>query len=142
MQFASVPEGSETTTLSMLAICFFGVRPVGQRVGVANAKQEYLMNDRELTPSESAVLVLEEAENLIWALLDDHLEAAETAKLAKLLQENEDVRRRYIECVQLHVDLHDHFAAAGAKSDAAQGAAILPNLMTGGLSSCETPVTE
>jgi hypothetical protein len=63
------------------------------------------MNDRELTPSESAVLVLEEAENLIWALLDDHLEAAETTKLAKLLQENEEVRRRYIECVQLHVDL-------------------------------------
>jgi anti-sigma factor RsiW len=100
------------------------------------------MNERDLTPSESAVLVLEEAENLIWALLDDHLEAAETTRLAKLLEENDAVRRRYIECVQLHVDLQDHFAAAGAKAEAAKGTAVLPNLITGGLSSSETPVTE
>jgi hypothetical protein len=105
------------------------------------------MNNRELTPSESAVLVLEEAERLIWALLDDHLEPAETTKLAKLLQENEDVRRRYVECVQLHVDLHDHFAAAGAKGEAPKGAAILPtmilpNVMLGGLSSSGAPVAE
>lgn len=100
------------------------------------------MNDPELTPAESAVLVLEEAENMIWALLDDRLEAAQSTKLAKLLEENEEVRRRYVECVQLHVDLHDHFAAAGAKSDAQKGTAILPNLMPGGLASSEAPVAE
>ncbi len=86
--------------------------------------------------------MLEEAENLIWALLDDHLAPGETTKLAKLLQENEEVRRRYIECVQLHVDLQDHFATVGAKDDAAKGTAILPDLLTGGLSSSEAPMSE
>ena len=100
------------------------------------------MSDRDLTPSESAVLVLDEAENLIWALLDDQLDSAETTKLAKLLETNEQVRRRYLECVQLHVDLQDHFAGAGAKEAGKPGTPILPNLMTGGTPGMGAPVAE
>jgi hypothetical protein len=100
------------------------------------------MSDSDLTPSESAFLVLEEAENLIWALLDDHLDSAETTKLAQLLETNDQVRRRYIECVQLHVDLQDHFAVSGAPGAGKPGTPILPNLMTGGTPGAGTPVAE
>ncbi len=100
------------------------------------------MNADDLTPAESAVLVLEEAENLIWALLDETLDEVDSTKLSKLLEENDAVRRRYIECVQLHVDLQDHFAVAGAPGDAAKGTAVLPNLLTGGLPGSDTPVAQ
>ena len=86
------------------------------------------MNDRDLTPAESAVLVLDEAENLIWALLDDQLNEADSARLAKLLEEHDAVRQRYIDCVQLHVDLQDHFTSARQPQGAPTSTPILPNL--------------
>ena len=91
----------------------------------------------ELTPAESAVLVLDEAENLIWALLDEQLDEAETAKLTALLDQHEAVRRRYIECVQLHIDLQDHFATVDAQGNRS-ATPILPNLSPGGLSGAES----
>jgi hypothetical protein len=100
------------------------------------------MNDGNLTPGESAVLVLDEAETLIWALLDDQLEDAETARLAKLLEDHEAVRRRYLDCVQLHVDLRDHFANAGVPRVETKGTSILPDLMPRGISSSESRVVE
>jgi anti-sigma factor RsiW len=100
------------------------------------------MSDGDLTPSESAFLVLEEAETLIWALLDDQLDAAETTKLAKLLEGNDQVRRRYIECVQLHVDLQDHFAGARAEGSGRSATPVLPNLMSGGTPGAGAPVVE
>ena len=100
------------------------------------------MNERDLSPGESSVLLLDEAETLIWALLDDQLENADTARLSKLLQEHEAVRRRYLECVQLHVDLRDHFATAKNRTQETKGTAILPNLMPGGIVGSESPVAE
>lgn len=103
------------------------------------------MNDRDLTPAESAVLVLDEAESLIWALLDDQLYEAETTRLAKLLEQHESVRLRYLDCVQLHVDLRDHFAGAAAPSGepgTAKNTAILPDLMPRSVPGSESRVTE
>ena len=54
--------------------------------------------------------LLSEAETLIWALLDDQLEEVDVARLEQLLTSHESVRRRYAECVQLHVDLTEHFS--------------------------------
>jgi anti-sigma factor RsiW len=85
------------------------------------------MNNPNLTPAESAVLVLDEAENLIWALLDDQLDEADSARLAKLLEEHDAVRQRYIDCVQLHVDLQDHFTTART-AQAATGSPVLTGL--------------
>lgn len=53
--------------------------------------------------------LLDEADRLIWALLDDQLAAADTTRLETLLKKNEQVRQRYLECVQIHADLHHHF---------------------------------
>ena len=63
--------------------------------------------------------MLDVAEALIWALLDDQLESTDIKKLEGLLQENEEVRQRYINCVQMHCDLHEHFG--GTKTPAADG---------------------
>ncbi len=100
------------------------------------------MNEHDLTPGESAVLLLEEAENLIWALLDDHIDEADSDKLTKLMNDHEEVRRRYIDCVQLHADLRDHFTTVAAPEASRPRAAILPNLMSGGVPGVEAPVTD
>lgn len=52
---------------------------------------------------------LEETEALIWDLLDERLDDAGLARLTHLLEANATVRDRYMECVQLHVELQEHF---------------------------------
>jgi hypothetical protein len=82
--------------------------------------------------------LLEEAESLTWALLDDRLAEADAARLAQLLEESQAARTRYIECVQLHVDLQDHYAAGAiAAQTKPTGAAVMPNLMPGGFPGAE-----
>jgi hypothetical protein len=49
-------------------------------------------------------LLLDEAEALIWGLLDENIDAVDSQRLQTLL-ENEEVRKRYIQCVELHSDL-------------------------------------
>ena len=49
--------------------------------------------------------LLETAEKLIWALLDDQISAAECSQLERMILDHEQVRRRYLECTQLHIDL-------------------------------------
>jgi len=72
---------------------------------------------------------LQEAEALIWALLDDQLGDADSQRLSALMAENAAVRARYLDCVQLHVDLTEHFALKPVSPGAAP--AIVPNLMPG-----------
>ncbi|MGI9429659.1 MAG: hypothetical protein ACR2NM_13440 [Bythopirellula sp.] len=76
-------------------------------------------NDNQNPQIDSNNSLLDEAEALIWALLDDQIESADIKKLEGLLQENEAVRQRYISCVQMHCDLHEHFG--GAKTTFADG---------------------
>lgn len=78
-----------------------------------------MSDEKRVTPSQesphkdlqsSSDAMLDEAELMIWALLDEEIAEQDTQKLEKLLSENEQVRQRYIECTQLHVDLTQHFA--------------------------------
>ena len=92
------------------------------------------MNDRDLTPAESAVLVLDEAENLIWALLDDQLDEAETT--ASLPSCSKSTRR----CVAGTSSAFNCTSTCtitsrrrDAQGNAANGTPILPNLMPGGV---------
>jgi hypothetical protein len=81
--------------------------------------------------SRSADAHLVEAETLIWALLDEQLDDAEVARLSKMMEEDAAVRARYIDCVQLHVDLREHFARKSAEQG--KGTVVLPNLLPGTL---------
>lgn len=70
-----------------------------------------MASDHETTPPSSPTaageLLLEEAESLIWQLLDGQLTEATCQQLEQMIFEHEAVRRRYLECVQLHTDLHE-----------------------------------
>jgi hypothetical protein len=72
---------------------------------------------------------LEEAETLIWSLLDEQLDDAGSRRLATLLEEDPAVRARYVDCVQLHVDLREHFGQPPAQPG--KSAIVLPNLIPG-----------
>jgi len=87
-------------------------------------------NEDQSRPSD-AELQLEETEALIWDLLDERLDDAGLARLSQSLEANATVRGRYMECVQLHVDLQEHFGrqALDAKQQAG-GTAVLPNLLS------------
>jgi len=85
----------------------------------------------EFLASESPMRdqTVDEAESLIWALLDDQLDETDTAKLCQLMEGSAAVRSRYIDCVQLHVDLSEHFSAKAM--DQPPGVQVLPNLLPG-----------
>jgi hypothetical protein len=58
----------------------------------------------ERSLEQKTQLLLDEAEALIWGLLDENIDAVDSQRLQELL-ENEEVRHRYIQCVELHSDL-------------------------------------
>ena len=68
-----------------------------------------MTNDDHTTPQPNEGL-LQEAERLIWAMLDEQLTDADLVQLETLLKEHDQVRQRYLDCVQIHGDLHQHFA--------------------------------
>lgn len=53
--------------------------------------------------------LLEQAEEMIWNLLDDNLPEGEVKVLESMIQEHDQVRELYLDCVQLHADLSGHF---------------------------------
>ena len=71
--------------------------------------------------------LLNEAEALIWSLLDDQIDDGGVDRLEKLLSEHEAIRRRYVECVQLHVDLSNHFQVPGQQPS---GGNVLSSLIS------------
>ena len=47
-----------------------------------------------------------EVQELAWALVDEHATDAQISHLEELLLENEDARKIYVMCMQMHADLH------------------------------------
>jgi len=60
--------------------------------------------------------LLEAAELLIWALLDDEISASQCSQLERLILDHEQVRQRYLECAQLHIELRSLHAQEAKKS--------------------------
>ncbi len=80
------------------------------------------MDSNQQPSSESSLQqadesLLEQAETLVWALLDDEIETADLKQLEQMLRDHDAVRQRYIECVQMHFDLHEHFGAPRETSE-------------------------
>ena len=50
-------------------------------------------------------------QDLAWKMLDERLDDEEAEQLALLLLHSEQARRAYVQVVQLHVGLLDHFGA-------------------------------
>jgi hypothetical protein len=51
-----------------------------------------------------------DVEGLVWAMLDEQISEEDFGRLDKLLSDDQDARRLYLQCVQLHVDLANFFA--------------------------------
>jgi hypothetical protein len=68
--------------------------------------------------------VRERVQELTWALLDEQITDDEKSLLDTLLLSDDNARRHYMECIQLHTDLLAFYAAKPAKSGAA-GSAVL-----------------
>ena len=64
-------------------------------------------NNSESGTSES----FDRTHELSWALLDDYINGEEFAELEDLLLNEQAARESYLDCVQLHADLTEHFAA-------------------------------
>jgi hypothetical protein len=69
---------------------------------------------------------LERVQELTWALIDDEIAADEMSLLDSLLLSDDQARKRYIECSQLHADLTLHYANPAPA--AAKGASKSPVL--------------
>lgn len=54
--------------------------------------------------------LLERVQELTWALVDEQISDDEMALLDNLLLSDDQARKRYVECVQLHSELMAHFA--------------------------------
>lgn len=67
------------------------------------------MSAENPSPLENSQQLLDEAEALIWGLLDENIDAASIQRLEKLLA-NAEVRQRYVQCVELHADLQELFS--------------------------------
>ncbi len=68
-------------------------------------------------------------QHLSWALLDDHITDEEQQQLNDLLMTDAEARAMYIDCVQLHVDLHDYCRSEqGGLPDGIGQASIVPSL--------------
>jgi hypothetical protein len=63
-------------------------------------------------------VVLERVQELTWALLDEQISDDEMSLLDNLLLSDDAARNRYVECVQLHVDLLAHYASPAPAASA------------------------
>ena len=68
-------------------------------------------------------------QHLAWALLDDRITDEERTQFNDLMTTDTDARATYIDCVQLHVDLHDYYCSEqGDLPDGIDQAPIVPSL--------------
>ena len=51
-----------------------------------------------------------DVEGLVWAMLDEQISEEDFGRLDNLLSDDDEARRLYLQCVQLHVDLANFFA--------------------------------
>ncbi len=50
--------------------------------------------------------LINEVQELVWALVDDQATDQQVRRLEELLLENQQARQVYVQCMQMHADLH------------------------------------
>ena len=64
---------------------------------------------------------LDRLDELVSLLLDDAIDAESLAEMERLLGEDEDARRRYVELAQLHAELTRYYRGSKASDSKASG---------------------
>ena len=67
------------------------------------------MNADTKSIDQSNHSLLDEAEKLIWALLDERIEESEITRLETLLKDHTELRSRYLQISQIHSNLYEHY---------------------------------
>lgn len=49
---------------------------------------------------------MSEVQELVWSLIDDQATETQVHRLEELLLEDEEARKTYVMCMQMHADLH------------------------------------
>jgi len=88
------------------------------------------MHSEKKSLPQGEQLLLDRAEKLIWSLLDDQITEEDVKRLEELIQKNDCVRFRYLECVQIHADLFAHYKAGPAAPTPVQSPVQSPVLGT------------
>jgi hypothetical protein len=88
---------------------------------MARKRNKHAPGDDDRRRNEPDPTVLDRVQELTWALLDDEIKDDEFSLLDTLLLSDDHARNRYVECVQLHVDLLAHYAAADAAKSPKDG---------------------
>ena len=63
------------------------------------------MNETDELLTEDDQL-LTEVQELVWALIDEQATDRDVRRLEELLLENDEARKTYVMCMQMHSDLH------------------------------------
>jgi hypothetical protein len=82
---------------------------------------------------------LDNTQELVWALLDEHISDANFAELEERLLADKAARETYIHCVQMHVDLTTHFAPSTEPREASKTATSVLGFLGEGLPTSGTP---
>lgn len=60
-------------------------------------------------PTDDAMEPIDEVQQLVWSLLDENISDQQFTHLQDLLETEDSARETYIQCTQLHADLHTFF---------------------------------
>ena len=71
--------------------------------------------DLERIEAEGAAI--DEVAELTWLLLDREITDQQMTRLEELLRDNQEARDTYLKCVQIHVDLAEHFELKREQED-------------------------
>jgi len=82
--------------------------------------------DKDHPAQDSCNQLLDEVEQLIWSLLDDRISDSDAERLEALIKSDQQVRQRYLECVQMHTDLFSQFGNVPAANPEEPTAAEKP----------------
>jgi hypothetical protein len=75
--------------------------------------------------------LIEEVQQLVWALVDDLATEEQVRRLETLVLEHAEARRAYAECMALHAELHCLLAAPRPVTPVTAGNAATPRAIPG-----------
>jgi hypothetical protein len=80
---------------------------------------------------------ISDAQALIWALLDEQICESDFVRLEGMLRSDAEVRRLYVQCVQMHIDLQQWFSRNAAAGSGSSSGIVLEMPLPG-----ESPVAD
>ncbi len=84
---------------------------------------------------------VDEVQQLTWGLLDEQLSDDEITRLEQLVCKHDEARQAYVCCVQMEIDLKDHFANQSETNQAeVKGEASKKSPVLGFLNDGDSPI--